>query len=426
MNGSPFGLLGDLTRIQSARTRRSSSYDRTGGNHDAWTILPGETRPLLDVDGPGCVRHVWMTLNMRRLRWHDYEDRDPDFYRKAVLAMYWDDEPYPSVLAPLGDFFCLGHSLSANFCSLPFSSSTQRPGQFGAGCALNCYLPMPFGRSARIEVTNEGDWPLTLYFYIDYETLDQPLPPDSAYLHAAWRRESPTDGWGHDVRINSKLADAANTTGEGNYVILDARGQGHYIGMNLSVVNLAGGWWGEGDDMIFIDGRKWPPTLHGTGSEDCFNQAWGMQDNAFLFNGCSLHESVRPPYSTQYVFHLTNPVRFRESVRVTMEHGHANHLANDWASTAYWYQLEPHRRVTLGKLKHRLPLRSPLGSESIRPDSIPDGPATEEMTGNRRQAKADFRRRLNDYLQQCAARARREQDWVREDRRDNRRAKEEK
>jgi hypothetical protein len=128
----------------------------------------------------------------------------------------------------------------------------------------------------------------------------------------------------------------------GNYVILETEGRGHYVGCNLSVAHFQGSWWGEGDEMIFVDNdEEWPPSLHGTGSEDYFGHAWGMQDNAFLTNGSALHESIIPGYQVSYRFHLTDPIHFAERISVTLEHGHANHLSDDWSSTAYWYQTLP-------------------------------------------------------------------------------------
>ncbi|MFZ4694539.1 MAG: DUF2961 domain-containing protein [Verrucomicrobiia bacterium] len=70
-------------------------------------------------------------------------------------------------------------------------------------------------------------------------------------------------------------------------------GWGHYLGCNPSVANFRSDWWGEGDDMIWVDGYKWPPDLHGTGSEDYLSQAWGMQDNAFLRNGNTSAEGLK-------------------------------------------------------------------------------------------------------------------------------------
>ena len=343
------GLLSALTQVREARTLRASSYEPNGRNGDRWTIAPGETRVLADLKGPGCITHIWMTQGGRTT------------FRDVLLKMYWDGEEGPSVLTPLGDFFCLGHNIVNSFQSLPFSSSTAatRANRVGANAALNCYLQMPFNRSARIEVVNEGEASYGQYFYIDYEAYRQPLGDDTACLHARFHRENPCDGWGHEIRVNTPEANIANRgrlAWDNNYVILEAEGRGHYIGCNLSVSNFQGTWWGEGDDMIWVDGYKWPPDLHGTGSEDYLNQAWGMQDNAFLMNGSSIYEHNTGGYQTSYVFHLTNPVRFRKSLRATIEHGHGNHLANEMASVAYWYQTEPHKPFGILPAQKRQPV----------------------------------------------------------------------
>lgn len=343
------GLLSALTQVRDARTLRASSWETNGRNGDRWIIAPGETRVLADLKGPGCITHLWMTQGGRNT------------FRNVLLKMYWDGEEGPSVLTPLGDFFCLGHNLINSFCSLPFSSSTasSRANRVGANAALNCYLQMPFNRSARIEVTNEGDEPYGQYFYVDYERYRKPLGDDVVYLHARFHRENPCDGWGHEIRVNAPEANVANLrrlAWENNYVILEAEGRGHYIGCNLSVANFQGTWWGEGDDMIWVDGYKWPPDLHGTGSEDYLNQAWGMQDNAFLMNGSSIYEHNTGGYQTSYIFHLTNPVRFQKSLKATIEHGHGNHLANEMSSVAYWYQQEPHKPFGILPVQKRQPV----------------------------------------------------------------------
>ena len=350
-------LLASLTQVKKARTFRASSFDTSGRNGDAWTIGPGETRVLADIAGPGCVTHIWMTQSGEKT------------FRNVLLKMFWDGEKNPSVLAPLGDFFCLGHNHMNSFQSLPFTASahTARSNQFGANVALNSYLQMPFNASARIEVTNEGSEPYRQYFYVDYEVYDAPLSEDTAYLHAQFLRENPCDGWGHEIRVNTPEANIVNKekdAWDNNYVILEAKGAGHYIGCNLSVTNFQGTWWGEGDDMIWVDGYKWPPDLHGTGSEDYLNQAWGMQDNAYLMNGTSVYERNTGGYQTSYVFHLTNPVRFQKEIKVTIEHGHGNHLANETASVAYWYQLEPHKKFGILPVAKRQPVAR-LGERRI-------------------------------------------------------------
>ena len=217
---------------------------------------------------------------------------------------------------------------------------------------------MPFRERAVVELVNEGREVQRNWFYIDYETTDH-VPEGTGYLHAEFRRTNPFQGWGPEIRVNSPESNIANKgklAWENNYVILDTKGRGQYVGCNLSVTNFKGQWWGEGDDMIWVDGYKWPPDLHGTGSEDYLNHAWGMQTNAFLRNGSSIHETDTDGYQTSYVFHLENPVRFQKEIKVTIEHGHGNHLANEMASVAYWYAEMPGRVVTPPPVSKRLPV----------------------------------------------------------------------
>lgn len=383
MNPFNSSLLANLARVRHARTARWSSFDRDGRNRDWWVVPAGKSATLAEIDGPGCITHLWFTQSMHRQQFEDVLLPDPDMYRKVLIKIYWDGEDEPSILAPVGDFFGLGHSLAANYCSLPFSGSTRTPGRFGGGCALNCYLPMPFREHARVEIVNEGEHPYVQYFYIDYEQYEEPLDDDVAYLHAQWRRENPTDGWGHDIGCNHPSVDVVNLDGKGNYVILDAKGRGHYIGCNLSVTNFHDSWWGEGDDMIWVDGYKWPPDLHGTGSEDFLNQGWGMQRNAFLFNGSAIWEEDRKPYQVSYNFCLTNPVHFRKSVLVSIEHGHGNQMCNEFASTAYWYQFEPHRSFGVLPVEKRLPVRTDLGNDVMTPEGAKKPAMTPEMARNK-------------------------------------------
>jgi len=335
----------DVARIRNCTIGRYSSWDTTGRNADYWMLAAGETRVLADIHGPGCITHIWMT--------------QPNHYRECLLKITWDDAPHPSILCPLGDFFGLGHGLVNSYQSLFFTASTNQNNQFNRGCALNCYLPMPFRQRARVELINESREPHQQYFYIDYETLDEAPQADLGYAHAEFRRANPFGGWGPEIRVNSPESDIVNTelsAWENNYVILETEGRGHYLGCNLSVTNFDGDWWGEGDDMIWVDGYKWPPDLHGTGSEDYLNQAWGMQPNAFLRNGSSLYERHTGGYQTSYVLHVENPVRFQREIKVTIEHGHGNHLANEMSSVAYWYAERPTTVAIPPALERRMPV----------------------------------------------------------------------
>lgn len=323
-------MFDDLTRLKQARTRRCSSWDTTGRNRDCWKIKSGQTAVLADIEGQGRITHIWMT--------------QPCHYRSVLLKITWDNAPHPSVQVPLGDFFGLGHTIVNSYQSFLFTASTSHNNKMEMGCALNCYVPMPFQKRALIELVNESNEDHYQYFYIDYETYSQPLEPDALYFHAEFRRQNPFGGWGHEIPVNTLLVDVVNkerTAWNNNYVILETKGCGHYIGCNLSVTNFDTPWWGEGDDMIWVDGYKWPPDTHGTGSEDYFNHAWGMQKNAFGRNGSSIHEADTGGYQTSYVHHLENPIRFTKEIKVTIEAGHANHLCNEMSSVAYWYATVP-------------------------------------------------------------------------------------
>ena len=326
MSGISDTFLTDLARYKSFKVSRESSWDRTGGNADFRTIAPSSTAILADLEGPGIISHIWFTIGCP----------DPLYLRKLLLRIYWDDESTPSVETPVGDFFGVGHGRVASYQCLAFNMSAHTNGGLGGGAAMNCWLPMPFRKRAVIEIVNDCAVPVgSFYYYIDYQKHAH-LDDDLAYFHAQWHRENPCQA------VDLK---GINLTGDENYVILEASGRGHYVGCNLSIANLSHGWWGEGDDMIFIDGAKWPPTLHGTGSEDYLAQAWGMQKNAFLFNGMNLW--TEPDFNergrvTVYRHHILDPIPFEHTIRVTIEHGHANDRGDDYSSVAYWYQSEPH------------------------------------------------------------------------------------
>jgi hypothetical protein len=371
-------MLTDLPTLHNRKTGRCSSWDTSGRNADRWIIPAHSSVVLADIHGPAQITHIWMTQF--------------NHYRECLLKITYDDAPFPSVNVPLGDFFCLGHSMVNSYQSALFTASTSYAYTFNRPCALNCYAPMPFARRAVVELINESDEAHLQYFYVDYETLEA-FPADCGYFHAEFRRANSFRGWGPEITVNTPEADAANKdrqAWENNYVILETQGRGHYIGCNLSVTNFTDNWWGEGDDMIWVDGYKWPPDLHGTGSEDYLGHAGGMQEDAALRNGSSIFEGRTIPtpeidlwrgnsgYQTGYVFHLENPVHFEQEIRVTIEHGHANHLANEMSSVAYWYADHPAKVIDVPAVQQRLPvLRDNAGVWLKEPQhEIPGNPVT--------------------------------------------------
>jgi D-arabinan exo alpha-(1,3)/(1,5)-arabinofuranosidase (non-reducing end) len=367
------GSLAGLARLRRFKSRRLSSWDRSGGNLDFVPIAPGATAVLGEIGGAGCIKHVWMTMMSLPDEPHDL--------RRTVLRMFWDGEQSPSVEVPLGDFFGIGFGLRRNFVSLPLQMSPA------GGRGFNCWFPMPFARGARLEVENQGGSQRILFFYVDYEeyaALDDGL----ARFHAWWNRQNPTAGTAREhgwVRADYGYTDTRaagpglalaadgpwrrpNLTGERNYLILRARGDGHYVGCNLNVdvfERQVNDWYGEGDDMIFVDGEPWPPRLHGTGTEDYFGTAFcPKEEYCAPYHGLTVYSGDESwPWggkNSMYRFHVEDPIRFEREIRVTIETGHDNALANDYSSTAYWYQLgrtEP--LPALPPIEARLPREDP-------------------------------------------------------------------
>ncbi|MGH0035136.1 MAG: glycoside hydrolase family 172 protein [Myxococcota bacterium] len=372
------GSLAGLARLREFRSHRLSSWDRSGGNADFVLVDPGATIALGEIEGPGCVRHVWCTMMALPDEPHDL--------RTTVLRMFWDGEETPSVEVPLGDFFGVGFGLRRNFASLPLQMSPQD------GKSMNCWFPMPFAEGARFELENQGEARRVFYYYIDYEA-HPASDPGLARFHAWWNRRNPSAGvarrsgytrsdYGYDPGRPSGAGFALggpwrdpNLTGEENYLILQAEGRGHYVGCNLNIDvfdRQVNDWYGEGDDMIFIDGEPWPPRLHGTGTEDYFNTAFcPKQEFCAPYHGLTVYSGSEDwPWggkNSMYRFHVEDPIAFERSIRVTIETGHANALANDYSSTAYWYQVDRSRP---------LPPLPPAADRIPRPDPPELAPAT--------------------------------------------------
>jgi hypothetical protein len=339
----PGGWLSNLPQAKDYVQKRASSYDRSGGNADYREIAAGGTLALFDESGPGLISHVWITI----------ASDDPHHLKALVLRMYWDGEATPSVETPIGDFFGLGLGDYFLYQSIPLA--------VGADKALNCFFPMPFQKHARITITNEGSQKANaFYFNIDYRAYSKSFSANTLSFHAQYRQAAPAKGWTNQWKSNGDpLTDnKKNLNGEGNYVWMEATGQGHFVGVTMSVLQNQDDWWGEGDDMFFVDGET-TPSINGTGSEDYFLGAWDFGNRSFsygLFGAPVKGGEQAGSRSSVYRFHLDSPITFTKSLRATIEHGHANHRSDDYFSVAYWYQTEPHARFpALPPLEQRIP-----------------------------------------------------------------------
>ncbi len=339
----------DVTQQQDYVLKRVSSSDPSGANADFRQVDPGGVLTLVDANGPGMLTHIWITV------------ASPEAYhlKKLVLRIYWDHETTPSVETPLGDFFGLGlgeyHRWESELLSV------------GSDKALNSFFFMPFQKHARITVSNEGQQKVdAFYFNLDYRALSQPLPLGTLYFHAQYRQAQPNHGWTSDWQSNGdpKVDRKTNLDGKENYLWLDATGRGHFVGVTMSVLQNQDGWWGEGDDMFFIDGEA-RPSIAGTGSEDYFLGAWDFGGHPFfyrLYGAPVVGEERAGGKSSVYRFHLDSPIPFTKSLRATIEHGHANHRSDNFYSVAYWYQTEPHPSFpVLPSVDQRIPRLQQVG-----------------------------------------------------------------
>lgn len=278
-------------------------------------IKPGETATLMDIDGCGVIRHIWITPS----------ERKPAGLRNLILRMYWDNSSVPSVEVPLGDFFGTAHGRAVETNS--YYVSVPR------GAGFNCFFPMPFATHAKITIENDMPVakPLSHFFYqIDYE-LHRALPPNTGRFHAQFRRQNPT-------------------VLKQDYVVLDGvEGPGMFIGCVIGVRSLSPGWWGEGEMKFYIDGDTDYPTICGTGSEDYFCAAWGMGLYQMDYHGCTLNhtdEQFKQPLVSMYRWHARDPVRFNHDLKAAIQQiGWGKEglfeRSDDWCSVAYWYQLKP-------------------------------------------------------------------------------------
>ncbi|MFC1650189.1 glycoside hydrolase family 172 protein [Candidatus Latescibacterota bacterium] len=328
-----FGDLKELTKIKTdVKSKRVSSYDITGGNNDRIeNIEPGEVKEIFNVDGAGIITHIWVTIA-----------HNPRFSRRnIIIRMYWDGETEPSVESPIGDFFGNGWGEFYNFTSLPIAVA---PG--GGGRAMTSYFAMPFGKGARITIENDSEEKIdAFYYYVDYEE-HKSIKKDMGRFHAWFNHEiteAPPEGeneWGTLGEVGN------NDTGENNYLFMDTDGAGQFVGVNYYVNCPSPMWYGEGDDMFFIDGESWPSSLHGTGTEDYFNMSWCPKeryDHPYFGLARVNKESGWMGRTHCYRFHIQDPIRFSKSLTATIEHGHNNYMTQEMSSVAYWYQTEPHK-----------------------------------------------------------------------------------
>ncbi len=345
--------MGNLPLLSNAKTRSIGPENPTGekgkgamakigeGSASAaaselglgWKVNPfikieaGKTFTLAEMQGPGAIQHIWMTMTGHN--------------RFSILRIYWDGEDKPSVESPAGDFFACGWGEFAQVSSLAVCVNP--------GSGYNCYWQMPFRKGCKITMSNISQAEMIVYYQVDYALAE--VPKEAAYFHAQFRRTNP---------LPYKQV----------YTIVDGiKGQGHYVGTYMAWQVNNNGWWGEGEVKFYMDGDAEFPTICSTGTEDYFGGSYCFKVNKenpkefikgkyteYTTPYAGLPQIIRPDGEFRantrfglYRWHIMDPVRFEKDLKVTVQAlGWRNDikkylpLQDDISSVAYWYQTEPH------------------------------------------------------------------------------------
>jgi len=310
-----FDPLGFAQLKRFTAHRSSSNNVDPNSNDDSKRPIPGETIVIADLKGPGIISHIWLTVAANEYGWP----------RLLRLRVYYDGSTIPSVDAPVGDFFGVGHGIERPINSLMIRNASS-------GRSRNSYWPMPFRRSVRVTLTNEGRRRISnVYYHVDWLSVPS-LPANTGYFHARYKQALP-------ARAGAPLN------------ILDVRGRGHYVGTVLSVIQVAPGWFGEGDDLFYVDGKR-KPDIEGTGSEDYFNDAWSLRVAEGPYAGVPIADGTDTgARMTAYRWHLVDPIPFTTRLRFDIEHFGWTYNADGtvrsgfeerpdlFSTVAFWYQL---------------------------------------------------------------------------------------
>ena len=267
------------------------------------SLEPGRTATVFQTDQPGRIA----ALRLGPADAFVGKDRD------ILLRITWDGDEKPAVLCPVGDFFGYAWGKPATGSCL---LGTMHNANY-------CFLPMPFDRSATIELVSARETGPPVAVTGEVVTADLPRRPDEGKFYAVWSRENPT------------------TKGK-PFTFADTQGRGHIVGLILQAQGNTTGSTGffEGDDLTVIDGEK---AVIGIGSEDFFNGGWydviDRWDGArcLPLSGCLAYQK-QLGRTGGYRFMIGDAYSFKKSVVQTIEHApEGNTMITDYCGMTYLY-----------------------------------------------------------------------------------------
>jgi len=276
--------------------------------------------------------------------------------RDVLLKMYWDGETSPSVDCPFVDFFCDPAGLREEVNT---ALVNKRRG-------FNAYFPMPFRKSAKIELIYDGPvepgdelWRIMpCYSYVMYRTMDT-ISKDSGYFHAHWRQEG-------------------LLLGERDYTALEAKGKGKFVGWNVTIRRPGrSGYPVDENEKFYIDGEN-VPSIEFQGLEDSFGFSWGFPETQSIFPLTGYFPFFKG--AVGYRFFINDAISFEKSLRVAIGFGanedpmFRSQFSNrgstlQLSSVVYWYQAEPHAKLP----------SMPAAAERVPAPEMPFWPDKEEL-----------------------------------------------
>lgn len=288
------------------------------------SIPPGQTITICDVAGEGVISHMWFG---------GYSGRG------FIIRLYWDNNEFPSVEAPIPAFF--GYAYDENLADMegkyPVLNSSML--LVAPSKSYNSYFEMPFKKHCKITIENRDNVDRTLYYMITGWLGE--LPENSGYFHAVYRQE-------HPVQKGR------------SYVILDnVKGEGKFIGVTLAVgVNGHNTCWVEGETKMYIDGEDYP-SMNYTGTEDYFGGSYAFGNDMSLYKYqpysapyvglYAIFGNTAENYNAQkrfllYRFHVKDEICFENSFKMTTDNlGWTGPRYDDYTSVAYYYLTKPEK-----------------------------------------------------------------------------------
>jgi hypothetical protein len=248
--------------------------------------------------------------------------------RDLLLRIYWDGEDTPSVECPLVDFFCDPDG----------TRDVVNTALVNVRRGFNCYFPMCFRKSARVELVYDGPVKpgdklvrlMPCYSYVCYRTLTD-VPPDMGYFCASWRQDA--------VKLGLK-----------EYVALETEGKGKLIGWNVTIRHPGRhNYPVDENEKFYIDGEA-NASVEFQGLEDSFGFSWGFSPTENMFPLTGWFPFLNG--AAAYRFFLQDSISFQKSIKVVIGFGKTEEgwrrayskfgTSLQFSSTVYWYQADPH------------------------------------------------------------------------------------